>query len=49
MEVKEFVERGDGSAKMGIDLSKAEIDFLINYAINDIFLKKLKEMEDEPT
>ncbi len=44
MEVKKFLDNPDGSATVNIDLSEVEVQFLINYAINDIFLKKLDEL-----
>lgn len=46
MEVKDCLDKEDGSATITVDLSEAEVSYLINYAINDIFLKKLKEQED---
>lgn len=46
MEIINIHEKEYGSATITIDLSEAEVSYLINYAINDIFLKKLEEQDN---
>lgn len=47
MEVLNFAEQIDGSAKMEIKMTEKERDFLVEFAINRILEEKLKEIEKE--
>jgi hypothetical protein len=46
MEVLNFVEQLDGSAKMEVKMTDKERDFLVEYAINRILEQRLEEKID---
>lgn len=47
MEVISIKEMEDGSAEVTLEMSKAENDMLVGFAVNEILKKSIKELEKE--
>ena len=47
MEIIELTELEDGGLEFSLELSNDEIEFLVNYAINDILRKTLDAESSE--
>jgi hypothetical protein len=47
MKVIDVVEQEDGSAIVNIDMTEQEINWFVEYAVNDILRKQVERMKNE--
>ena len=47
MEITEFKENEDGTATLTADISNEEISMLIDYAVNNILRKEMKNIKKD--
>ena len=45
MEIIEIIEKEDGSAEIKANFTEEEINFFVEYAVNDILRKYLEELD----
>jgi len=47
MEILDIKDQDDGSCIMECNFSEIEVNFFLNYAVNDILKKQIERMENE--
>jgi len=47
MDILKVTDQPDGSCIMECSFSEKEVDFFLNYAVNDILRKQIERMENE--
>ena len=47
MKILKIRDQDDGSCIMDCEFTEGEVDFFLNYAVNDILRKQIERMSDE--